>query len=231
MNFIKGLPIAILVGCQAQAPSSQVIVTLSGTEITSKEFEFEKRFSNSKSEKEVLESLIDRKILVKHALEQNLNLEEEFHFSLRRSEEELLVDTLKKRITKKYNLPLEKEVWITINREPWRYKNRMRLYLTRNDEKGERTVSWIDTADYDENLPETIYTAEPGSVLNLDGQDWNVHLRESLVASPEMMLKASKKRFLSKHVENEVGQLISKHRKNTKIIYHKRYEPSYNETP
>jgi len=91
-----------------------------------------------------------------------------------------------------------------------RYKDRMRLYLTRNDENGERTVFWIDTADYKEDLPEAVYEVEVGDVLTLNGKDWNVHLREMLVA-----------------IQMETDRIIKNYRQSGQTIYKVGHGPSF----
>ena len=227
MRFSKWLGVVILLGCQERAPTGQVVATLPNSEITAKELNYETRLSGIANEKLALEGLIDRKVLVQAALDDNIDLTEEFHFSLRRAREELLVEELKKKIAGKISPKLEKEVWIAINQQPWRYKDRMRLYLTRNDENGERTVFWIDTADYKEDLPEAVYEVEVGDVLTLNGKDWNVHLREMLVASPEEMMIAAREDLLSEKIQMETDRIIKNYRQSGQTIYKVGHGPSF----
>lgn len=227
MRFSKWLGVVILLGCQEKAPAGQVVATLPNSEITAKELNYETRLSGVANEQLALEALIDRKVLVQAALDDNIDLTEEFHFSLRRAREELLVEELKKKIAGKISPKLEKEVWIAINQQPWRYKDRMRLYLTRNDENGERTVFWIDTADYKEDLPEAVYEVEVGDVLTLNGKDWNVHLREMLVASPEEMMIAAREDLLSEKIQMETDLIIKNYRQSGQIIYKVGFGPSF----
>jgi len=227
MRFSKWLAVVILLGCQEKAPIGQVVATLPNSKITAKELNYETRLSGVANEQLALEALIDRKVLVQAALDDNIDLDEGFHFSLRRAREELLVEELKKKIAGKISPKLEKEVWIAINQQPWRYKDRMRLYLTRNDENGERTVFWIDTADYEEDLPEAVYEVEVGDVLTLNGQDWNVHLREMLVASPEEMMIAAREDLLSEKIQMETDRIIKNYRQSGQTIYKVGFGPSF----
>lgn len=231
MKFIKILPVFLLLGCQGQSPEGQVIVSLENSDITFKELEFEKQFSENKTDRDILETLINRKILVNEALKQNLDLEEDFHFSMRRSREKLLVKSLEKKISKAAPKLLDDEIWIAINEEPWRYKNRTRLYLTRDDINGERTVFWIDTAEYDYELPSEVYEANPGDILTLDGQDWNVHLKESLVAEPDLMAAVSENRLIRKFTDREIQQLIQKYRQRGEIVYQEGYGLANSNSP
>lgn len=223
IRILKCLPLVFLMGCEAQAPTGQVVATLPNSEITLRELEHEVRLTNQASQRAALESLIGRKVLAAEAVTRELNLAEDFHFALRKTRDDMLVEMLKENIAKQLPPMLEKEIWIAINREPWRYKNRMRLYLTRNDENGERTVFWIDTADYNEDLPSDVYLVEPGEVLTLNGQDWNVHLKETLVAPPERMLQAARVEIRAKQVQAEIELIIENYRQTRQIVYNKGY--------
>ena len=204
MRFSKWLGVVILLGCQEKAPTGQVVATLPNSEITAKELNYETRLSGVANEQLALEALIDRKVLVQAALDDNIDLTEEFHFSLRRAREELLVEELKKKIAGKIS-----------------------PYLTRNDENGERTVFWIDTADYKEDLPEAVYEVEVGDVLTLNGKDWNVHLREMLVASPEEMMIAAREDLLSEKIQMETDRIIKNYRQSGQTIYKVGHGPSF----
>jgi len=223
MSILKCLPFVLLAGCQEPMPTGQVVATLPNAEITVRELEHEKRLSGQITDQVALESLIYRKVLAQEAAALRLDIEEDFHFELRRTREDLLVKMLKKRIAEQIPPMLENEVWIEINRQPWRYKDRLRLYLTRNDENGERTVFWVDTADYKQELPEEVYTVEPGDVLTLEGQDWNVHLKEALVASPEEMMQAARDDIRAQQVADEIDLIIKNYRQTGQTVYKEGY--------
>lgn len=226
MSILKWLPLVLLAGCQEPMPTGQVVATLPNAEITVRELEHEERLSGQTTDRVALESVIDRKVLAQEAVALGLDIEEDFHFELRKSREDLLIKNLKERIAERMPSMLENEVWIEINRQPWRYKDRLRLYLTRNEENGERTVFWIDTADYNQELPEEVYTVEPGDVLTLKGRDWNVHLKEALVASPEEMMQAARDDIRARQVADEIDLIIKNYRQTGQTVYKEGYGPA-----
>lgn len=216
----------LLSNCQENVPSGQVIAELPNAQITIEELRYVLRHNQNLDHQNALDQLIDRKILMSAAVDQNLHLEEDFHFAVRKAREDLLIQELTKRTLEKVPARLEEAVWIEINREPWRYKDRVRLYLTRNDENGARSVFWIDTAEYDEELPKEIMEAAPGDVVSMKGQDWNVHLRETLVANPKKMFDANVSKYESEYVSENLRGLIAKVRDSGQIIYQDGYGPA-----
>ena len=221
----------ILVGlflssCQENDPTGQVIVSLPNAEITLEELRHEMRENQNLDRHTALAQLVDRKILVAAANDENLHLKDSFHLSSRKAREELLVQELTKHVSKTVPSRLEEEVWIEINRESWRYKDRMRFYLTRNDSNGARSVFWIDTAEYDEPLPDELMQAKPGDIVTLKDQDWTVHLRETLVANPETMFDANMEKFEADHISKNFRRIIAKVRNSGQVVYQDGYGPA-----
>jgi len=212
--------------CQENQPNGQIIATLPDAQITLEELRYELRQNQNLDHQVALEQLIDRKILTAAALDQNLHLEKDFHFAVRKAREELLIQQLSKRARESVPARLQEAVWIEINREPWRYKDRERLYFTRNDENGARSVFWIDTAEYNDGLPEEIIGAVPGDIITMKGKDWNLHLRESLVADPKTMFEASISKFENEYVSENLKGVVAKVRNSGQIKYQDGYGPA-----
>ena len=215
-----------LSACQAQEPKGQVIANLPGSEVTAEELRHELRIDSEINSKQALDKIIERKILAKAAEEQNLHLDPNFHFALRKAREDLLVKKLTD--TKSSSPPTRQEeaIWIEINRQPWRYKDRFRLYLTRNDENGARSIFWIDTADYDAPLSEELMIAQPGEVVTIDGQVWTIHLRETLVTSPEKMIEANISEYETEYVSNALKEIVVNVKNRGQIVYQDGYGPA-----
>ena len=215
-----------LSACQAQEPTGQLIVKLPGSEITAEELRHELRANPEITTKQAMDNIIERKILANEAEERSLHLDPDLYFELRKAREDLLVKKLADKIRSSPPARQEEAIWIEINRQPWRYKDRFRLYLTRNDENGERSIFWIDTADYDTPLPEEIMNAQPGEVVTLDSQDWTVHLRETLVARPERMIEANISEFEAEFTSDTLKEIVVNVKNTGQIVYQEGYGPA-----
>jgi len=115
--------------CQENQPNGQIIATLPDAQITLEELRYELRQNQNLDHQVALEQLIDRKILTAAALDQNLHLEKDFHFAVRKAREELLIQQLSKRARESVPARLQEAVWIEINREAGGYHNHERQGL------------------------------------------------------------------------------------------------------
>jgi|GEM_PF-4699798 len=216
----------IVLGCESGPPEGQVVARVDQMDITAREIDFEIEAGEHANRQAALQAVVDRKILVQEARSRGLDLEDSYHFAERRAREGLLVEALARDVSDDADSFLEEQAWIAINRAPWRYKDRTRLYLTRGDEEAGKTVFWVDSADYESEPPEEVIQAQPGDILTLNDQDWEVHVREARVLPPDEMLSIAQRDLSEQKQEAELSAIVERYRQTGRTVYQLGYGPA-----
>jgi EpsD family peptidyl-prolyl cis-trans isomerase len=124
-----------LVGCQ-KAPKGQIIAIVNGDEVSLQELNAELqgvRVPDSANRdvlrKQVLQRLIDRKLIVQKAREQGLDKTPEFVAQQRRAEENILVAMLGQKVAATVPMPDDRDITQYIADNPSQFTGRQRLLL------------------------------------------------------------------------------------------------------
>ena len=230
--FRKGSVVAtllissLLMGCSEAEIDGQVVARVDSLDITVRELDHEMIVGAHASRQAALEAIVDRKILVQEAQSRRLDLDDEFHFAQRRASEVLLVEALSRELSKSSERIDDDQAWIMINEQPWRFKDRTRLYLTRGDGDAGKTLFWVDSADYESDPPIAILNAQPGDVLSLNDQDWEVHVREAQILPPEDMLRAALAELAQQQQDTDLGMIIEAYRQTGRTVYQSGFGPA-----
>ncbi|KRB82536.1 hypothetical protein ASE00_10820 [Sphingomonas sp. Root710] len=125
----------LVTGCQ-KAPKGQVVAVVNGDEISQAELNAEMtgvRIPDSadrdKLRREVLQRLVDRKLIVQKAREQGLDKTPEYVAQQRRLEENLLVSMLGQKIAATVPMPDDRDITQYIADNPTQFGGRERLLL------------------------------------------------------------------------------------------------------
>ncbi|WP_235399160.1 SurA N-terminal domain-containing protein [Sphingomonas sp. SRS2] len=125
----------LVTGCQ-KAPKGQVIAIVNGDEISQAELNAEMQgvtipdtANRDKLRREVLQRLVDRKLIVQKAREQGLDKTPEFVSQQRRLEENLLVSMLGQKIAATVPMPDDRDITQYIVDNPTQFGSRERLLL------------------------------------------------------------------------------------------------------
>lgn len=183
-----------LVGCAADTQNSEVIATVAGDAVTMTELWHETQAFPDLDQDAAVEQIVRRKLLVARAKTIGLDLDSTYHFAALRNRDDLLVDALKAHMESEVENINERDLWIQINEQPWRYSQRVRIYLTRVLADGSRSVLWVDTGDFVQPPPKSLSEVEVGSVVSLHGREWNVEIVEEMIVSPDAMLETARAR-------------------------------------
>ncbi len=125
----------LLGGCHKE-PKGQILAIVNGEEISMQELNAELQGARipdnadrDKIRKEVLQRLIDRKLIVQKAREQGLDKTPEFVAQQRRLEENLLVSLLGQKIAATVPMPDDRDITQYIADNPSQFSGRQRLLL------------------------------------------------------------------------------------------------------
>ncbi|WP_374649594.1 SurA N-terminal domain-containing protein, partial [Rhizorhabdus sp.] len=125
----------LLTGCHKE-PKGQILAIVNGEEISMQELNAELQGARipdnadrAKIRKEVLQRLIDRKLIVQKAREQGLDKTPEFVAQQRRLEENLLVSLLVQKIAATVPMPDDRDITQYIADNPSQFSGRQRLLL------------------------------------------------------------------------------------------------------
>ena len=223
--LIFTLLFASLLGCAKQNPSGQIVASVSGQDVTLVEVKHEMQTDSTLSQAEAIQVLVDRKIIATKAIKQGLERDEDFHFSARRSRDTLLSIALREDLAKEIESVEDSEIWILINREPWRYTQRLRLYVTRSNPDGSPVVAWVDTYDFRAPPPVEVLEAQEGDVLLFNNQEWIVKLREEKVLEPHMIFEQARHIREEQIVDELLADLVTGEKESGNIVYQEGFGP------
>lgn len=222
-----------LSGCNADAPSGQVIARIDDTEVTLREFEQELDSREltagrlpTEQKDAALAALVDRKILVGEAIERSLDREAKFHFELRHARETLLLEALERDLRSKLSPLTDAEVAAYIARQPWRFENRFSLELSTKDVNGRATSARLDSFAYTAPPSSTVQRAGSGELLELDGQTWKVDARDDTTLPVTEQLRLARMEMENIKVEDELRRMVADHRQTGRIVYQSGYGPT-----
>ena len=137
LKFVTGASAVLLLvgGCQKQA-GGQVVAVVNGEEITQQEVNAELQGAQipptaNKNEvfAQILERIVDRKLLVQAAKAQNLDQSPAYLEQVRRSQDALLVDLFARKVSKNVSLPEGEAIGRFIAANPAMFKERKRYVL------------------------------------------------------------------------------------------------------
>jgi EpsD family peptidyl-prolyl cis-trans isomerase len=136
-RFIVAAALVALAACDRGAASGQVVAVVNGEEITIPELNAEARarglvIGNDRALRDrVLQDLIDRKLLVKAALDRQLDRTPDYLLAKRRSDEMLLAGSLVEALGRRRPSPTDQELAQFIAAHPYAFDKRALLSVDR----------------------------------------------------------------------------------------------------
>lgn len=150
----------LLTGCHRE-PKGQILAIVNGEEISLQELNAEMqgvRLPDSANREElrrqILQRLVDRKLIVQKAREQGLDKTPEFVTQQRRMEENLLVSLLGQKIASTVPMPDDREITQYIADNPTQFAGRQRLLLDQIQFAAPKDVSRLMTLQDAHSLDE-----------------------------------------------------------------------------
>lgn len=245
-HFGKGLRLAAAItatgvsaGCDDGRPTGQVLASIEGAEVTQRELQQEMRSAErDASVKEhgvrvsAMDELVVRKILSTEAEKRQLSLDAEFHFALRRSREQLLVDALRRQIREEMPPIQRAQIQAYIASQPWRFQDRA-VYLLEpvaregspEGTSGEAVL--LDTIDLDAPPPANIATARTGAVVNFANMNWTLRDRRVTIEPYRAWEAQARKELAQNHVADTLRQIVANYRQSGRIKYQEGMGPSH----
>lgn len=216
-------------GCSDPAPSGQILARVSGEDVTVQEFEHERgRMPDvpvSQIDNSSLETMVRRRALAQLARRRDLEQDPQYHFELRRTREELLVDALYRQLENDIQKPTQQDIADYIAGHPWQFSQRRIVALSSTDET-DRAGLTIDTAHYNVRPPFPVMEIASGRSMLWQGKVHNVdQVREAPLEAETARVWASD-RLMSAAVEKEVTKLLRQMLESGQLQYAPGYGPS-----
>ena len=219
----------LLAGCEDLAPDGQVVANFDGADITRSEVDHERRIRNSSdssaSRDELVRALVVRRILATVAQERRLEEDPQYHFSLRRARESLLVDALRRDVEKEWPAFSVADVRDHISSHPWKYGGRRLVYLSRGTSAS--TVELVlDSALFDQQPPFPVMETKQADVMLWEGSVWRV---ERVQEAPFVGAQArdwAERQLRDLRVEKTLEKLVDAALQDGRLQYAPGYGPS-----
>lgn len=224
---------ASVAACEPGVPSGQIVARVDGVDVTQREVNEELRASASlrnqsdqRARRAAGERVINRKILAREALSRSLDLDGRYHFARRRSDDELLLQALRRNIRTQIEGPEPEAVREEILARPWAYERRMSVVLREPDgEEGARQIS-IDTASVADELASQLLARKVSQTISIDDQAWKVVAMTPVVWGDGEILAFARDSLTRRMIDDELEKLISDYRQSGKVIYRPGEGPS-----
>lgn len=150
---------ALLAGCNKGAPEGQVAATVNGEEVTLQELNTELQASNvpqqmdkQAAQREALQHIIDRKLLLGAARDKKLDKSPEFQSQKLRADELLLAQTYAKQQLSAVPVPSEADVTKFMAEHPNAFASREQLQLDQIRFRAPKDVKQLNALQADHNL-------------------------------------------------------------------------------
>ena len=214
----------LVCGCGSPQPTGQVLASVDGTEVTQRELSHElatrrAQAGTAPSRPELLEEIIDRKLLVEEARQRNLEQDSRYHFDMRRTRETLLVDALQRDLARRMPPPDPEELATYIRTNPWRFSDRFVLLLSPSG-AGSGTVEAIfDSAELSSEPASEIRGSEPGATIVVNGANWVIVARREVPLTASQAAAIARDELRELAIAAQLRQIVQDRRDRVRIRY------------
>lgn len=212
--LVAGLMVA---SCDSNAVDGQVLARVEGVEVTRRDLIAEQRQPGDTTQV-VLQKVIDRKLLVASAREQNVDADPDYLAAFRKAREELLVDAFKRRMARKLPRPGLKDLFRFAEERPWLFARRELITLVPAEgPPGEGGEKLIDTAQLDKTYWDIL--SVPGKPITIDGVPYRITARTPLPLSPQIDEDQARALWVEDQVDRQVRSLLEASRAGGAVKY------------
>lgn len=169
---------------------------------------------------EALSRAIARKVLAQEAEALGLDRDGEFHFSLRRVREELLVDALRGSLRAELVPTANAMLDTHLAEQPWRYSERFILSLAPADAAPSAAPnSVLDSALLFQEPAAELLAARPGDIVVIDDVEQRVVERSAVVEPPQTLRRRARRDLLENLVYDALQARVTEYRQSGRIRY------------
>lgn len=226
---VSGLILLMLSACSDVSPSSQVLASVDGDDITTAELEHERDQSGAPRHADISKTLLDamvkRRVLAQVSEQMGLEQDTGYHLELRRVREQLLVEVLYRRLEGTVDDPSADRVAQFINDHPWRFDKRRVLYLSHTPE-GTTSDIVADTQAFPTPPGFPIMTIRAGEHMLWEGKVRHVIETQEIPFGGELARSWASNHLKSQAVERELAKLYQDALESGRLQYAPGYGPS-----
>jgi hypothetical protein len=206
LQFAALLAGLLVAACDPHAVDGQVLATVEGVEVTRRDLIAEPRKVGDTTE-DVLQKIIDRKLLVANAYKQDVDADPDYLAAFRKAREELLVDALKRKMARKLPQPGLKDLLHFAEQRPWMFARRELITLVPSEAPlGEGGEKLIDTAQLDKAYWDIL--SVPGKPITIDGVPYRIAARSRVPLSPQNDEDQSRALWAEDKIDQQVRSLL-----------------------
>lgn len=217
LQFAALLAGLLVAACDPNAVDGQVLATVKGVEVTRRDLIAEQPQLGD-STQDVLQKVIDRKLLVADAYKQNVDADPDYLAAFRKAREELLVDALKRKMARKLPQPGLKDLFRFAEQRPWLFAKRELITLVPTEtplsDGGEKL---IDTAQLDKTYWEIL--SVPGKPITIDGVPYRIAARSQVPLSPQNDEEQARALWVEDQIDQQVRSLLEASRAQGAVKY------------
>lgn len=202
-------------GCADRPPTGQVLASVDGDDVTKRDLEVEAALTHMPPGPVMLNAIVDRKLLVRLAKRERLEMTPEYLAAVRRFREATLATLVVQQVAGALPLPGDAAVRAYAAANDWRFAGRQLIEV---EDAGERRT--IDTATLADGAnARQLLAARAGSMVMLDGHHLRIIAMRPLERSPAATLAAAREALVRQQREDVVRRLVSAERAAIRVRY------------
>lgn len=226
LRLLLPLLMPLLHACDGTPPTGQVVASIDGEDVTKRDLRAQERDDRT-SPADLLQQVVDRKLLVQIARAQGVELDPTYLADYRAAREELLVDALERKIGQGLREPTEPELTSLAQERPWAFQDRavLRLLPVGAGDSGQAFL--LDTASLGPDSP-PVPVGGDGQALTIAGRRYAVLERRATPVPVEHYLDDARQLWQRDRVRTELRRLLEAKQATTRIRYQEGYGPGLN---
>lgn len=223
-NRIAGIPgigltmvamLMALAGCDDRPPTGQVLASVGGDEITKRDLAVEATLTRLPPGPATLNAIVDRKLLLRRAKREHLDLTPDYLAAMRRFREATLATLAVQQAVGTLALPDDAAVRAFAHAHDWRFAGRR---LVKVDDGGMLRI--LDTATFAHGDDgRRLATAGIGTRVMLEGRALRVVSSRPFGQTPADSLAAPRETLMEQRREQLVRHLIEAERSSVRVRY------------
>ncbi len=204
-----------LAGCADRPPTGQVLASVDGDDVTKRDLAVEAALTNLPPGPVTLNAIVDRKLLVRRAKRERLDLTPDYVAAVRRFREATLATLAVQQAATVATPPDAAAVRRFVAAHSWQFAGR-RLIEVEDD--GQRRA--IDTATLTDGAgARRLLAAPPGATLALGGRSLRIIASRPIATSSSASFDAARAALVRQQRENLIRRLVAAERASTRVRY------------
>lgn len=226
LRLLLPLLMPLLHACDGAPPTGQVVASIGDEDVTKRDLRAQQQGDRT-SPADLLQQVVDRKLLAQIARAQGVELDPTYLAEYRAAREELLVDALERRIGQGLRQPTEPELMSLAHERPWAFQDRAVLKLLPAGASGDGQAFLLDTASLGPDSP-PVPAGGDGQAITIAGRHYAMLERRPTPVPVALYLDDARQLWQREMIRTELRRLLEAKQATTRIRYQEGYGPGLN---